>query len=96
MSLESHPRQPAPSPRAEHSVARGSELRARALAAAEGRQFSCTHSEQPMDASGNIALSMEECCMRSCHSSGFTQESCPDGTVARGEHDYHQPGVGSL
>jgi hypothetical protein len=48
----------------------------------------------PEDASGNIALSMEECCMRSCHSSGFTQESCPDGTMARGEHDYHQPAWG--
>jgi hypothetical protein len=33
--LESRPGQPAPSPRAEHSVTRGSELRARALAAAE-------------------------------------------------------------
>ena len=27
----------------------------------------------PEDASGNIALSMEECCRRTCHSSGFTQ-----------------------
>jgi hypothetical protein len=47
LSLESRPRQLAPSPRAEHSVTRGSEHRARALAAAVGSQYSCAHSEPP-------------------------------------------------
>ena len=47
---------------------------------------------EPRDSSGQIALSMEECCVRNCFTEGFTDATCPDGTRARGEHDWHQPG----
>eukprot|EP01043_Picozoa_sp_COSAG02_P032673 COSAG02_NODE_2193_length_9555_cov_102.183481_12_plen_308_part_01 len=47
---------------------------------------------EPRDTAGNIALSEGECCRRSCWMAGFTDETCPTGTMARGEHDYHQPG----